>query len=634
MKKETKKNLISLTCALAFVAVGGGVALTQNHAKAEEILLIENNEMVLEEPEFRLKKAEEDENRNGLRFVVKAPNATELPEGTTETGTLVIPTELLNGELTVNTPDVHKFETKEAWNIYDDGAYTYAYFWNMSEFSYNVEMTYRAYIVKDGETYYTKTATTSLAEVALDFINKSTDDGEKAVADQFLLNYDVTFDVGDSSTTVNAQQVKYGSKLAEVVTPQLEGHTFNGWLLNGEAFDVENTAIKGDIELVADWELNTYAVTFKDVDGDTTRFETLEVDWNTTATAPEFIALEPYKADALVWNTEDGEAFDFDTPITENTTLVAKRTLSDLIDFTTMTRQPSELLGGTNVKWAMDFDNHVLTASNIWKKNENNARFYFADGIQLKKGDVIAVELQLVTAVDIGHLCVNEVAETWNDTTQWAKNTDTQTLYYNLKEDTFVEYIRFRTNHGSLAESLNLKKIEVRRTLDVPDYKNINIAELGGKPNNMSVVTTRGVQYSYYSHLEQAVICETYSNTSGPARIGALFTFPTEGDDVITVVAGMKISLVVKVELTNGALTADMKGGFYFNNGQWGANDNVVTVKADGTSTGYQTVSFTIAAGNAQIGSTLTEFNWKPWHTGNNVHTIYVKSVTIELPQA
>ncbi len=248
MKKTTRNNFISLTCALALVAVGGGVALHANHAKADELNVIPEDQMLLEEPEFRLKKAEEDDNHNGLRFVVKAPEATELPQGTTKTGTLVIPTELLEGELTVDTADVHDFDTTAAWNVYDDGAYSYAYFWNMSEFSYNVEMTYRAYIVMGGETYYTETATTSLAEVALDFMNKSTDEDEKAVAEQFLLNYNV--DIKDEDGAIATVPVKYGSSLvsaADYVEPTKAGH-----ILDWGEFD-PNAPVTGNTEVTVNW---------------------------------------------------------------------------------------------------------------------------------------------------------------------------------------------------------------------------------------------------------------------------------------------------------------------------------------------------------------------------------------------
>ena len=647
MKKETKKNLISLTCALAFVAVGGGVALTQNHAKAEEIKPIPENQMVLEEPEFRLKKAEEDENRNGLRFVVKAPNATELPEGTTETGTLVIPTDLLSGDLTVNTKDVHKFVTTEAWNIYeDDGAYTYAYFWNMSESSYNVEMTYRAYIVMGGTTYYTETATTSLAEVALDFINNSTDDGEKAVADQFLLKYDVTFVVGDSSTTVNAQQVKYGSKLTEVVTPELEGHTFNGWLLNGEAFDVKNTAIKGDIELVADWKVNTYAVTFKDVDGDTTRFETLEVDWNKTATAPEFIALEPYKADALVWNTEDGETFNFDTPITENTTLVAKRVVDNVIDFTTMTRLPSELMKSKNgFGWATD---DTLEGKRVLKVNalySGDSGFIFTFNEEDMIGAQIKVTFSTVSrATNNGvQLFLNNKVSAanlnwWSDGTNDANLGQyvTFTMHHTGDEALKGENLSLILNsgHGNGGHVLYIQRIEWYAPEDLSnfDFHNINFSELGenipvGLVANFGCNTQSATGYQSYSYntTEQALQGQgTQENkkidgdtTLSPINSNLYFTNRFYGLSILydqmpaeerVLPEGTKI--VVNMSCSSGTNIAI--NGWY---GAWystsGYKDVTITLKKEVT---LESISI---------------------HPGANSRTdFYVKSVTIELPQA
>lgn len=616
MKKEMKKNLISLTCALAFVAVGGGVALTQNHAKAEEINLIPENQMVLEEPEFRLKKAEEDENRNGLRFVVKAPNATELPEGTTETGTLVIPTDLLSGDLTVNTADVHKFVTTEAWNIYeDDGAYTYAYFWNMSEFSYNVEMTYRAYIVMGGETYYTETATTSLAEVALDFINKSTDDGEKAVADQFLLNYDVTFDVGASSTTVNAQQVKYGSKLTEVVTPELEGHTFNGWLLNGEAFDVENTAIKGDIELVADWKVNTYAVTFKDVDGDTTRFETLEVDWNTTATAPEFIALEPYKADALVWNTEDGEAFDFDTPITENTTLVAKRTLSDVIDFTTMTRLPSELMKSDKAAptLAQDGDKQALKAPGFWQSEY--FRLYLTDFENVLPGTELRIYMKALEADGNHALNVNgkwaqDVSNGVVNATEGEYELNVWRFNDSAQEYSKVTEISFCPYSPAAGATYWIEKIELVRPTALASLNLDFTASVGTNP-----IFSRKVSYNETEQALETTVCRGSINNMAEAPDANnlelyYYSLPVESR---TLPAGTVITV-------------------YMNNTHTACGANVTmndTYKAwVNASSGWVEAKISL-----KEETVLNSIGIYGAH-GSNWQTIYVKSVTIELPQA
>ena len=99
-----------------------------------------------------------------------------------------------------------------------------------------------------GETYYTETATTSLAEVALDFINKSTDDGEKAVADQFLLNYNV--DIKDGEGTIATVPVKYGTALSEA--PDFEEPTKAGHILDWGEFD-PSAPVTEDTEVTVNW---------------------------------------------------------------------------------------------------------------------------------------------------------------------------------------------------------------------------------------------------------------------------------------------------------------------------------------------------------------------------------------------
>lgn len=69
--------------------------------------------------------------------------------------------------------------------------------------------------------------------------------------------YTVTFDAqdGSESTTVSA---KLNSSVAEPADPARTGYTFNGWALNGSAFDFA-TLIDNDLTLTAQWISNTPA---------------------------------------------------------------------------------------------------------------------------------------------------------------------------------------------------------------------------------------------------------------------------------------------------------------------------------------------------------------------------------------
>ena len=72
----------------------------------------------------------------------------------------------------------------------------------------------------------------------------------------------VKFD-SKGGSAVAAQTVQKGGKATKPANPTRTGYTFKGWTLNGSAYNF-NTAVKGDITLVASWEKNVenYTVTF------------------------------------------------------------------------------------------------------------------------------------------------------------------------------------------------------------------------------------------------------------------------------------------------------------------------------------------------------------------------------------
>ncbi|MBN2898083.1 MAG: hypothetical protein JXO44_04825, partial [Clostridia bacterium] len=67
----------------------------------------------------------------------------------------------------------------------------------------------------------------------------------------------VTFDTGDYGSKVAAQLLDAGDKITSSTYTDRYGYDFEGWLLNGSAFDIDNTPITASIELVADWSLKT-----------------------------------------------------------------------------------------------------------------------------------------------------------------------------------------------------------------------------------------------------------------------------------------------------------------------------------------------------------------------------------------
>ena len=133
--------------------------------------------------------------------------------------------------------------------------------------------------------------------------------------------YTVTFDsVGGSAVT--AQTIEEGQKATKPADPTKSGYDFKGWTLNGSAYDF-NSAVNGDITLVATWEQQqvvptTYTVTFDSNGGSAVTAQTIEAGQKATKPA------DPTKAgyDFKGW-TLNGSAYDFNTAVNGDITLVA-----------------------------------------------------------------------------------------------------------------------------------------------------------------------------------------------------------------------------------------------------------------------------------------------------------------------
>lgn len=104
--------------------------------------------------------------RFGFRFNSELVNTDDV-----DVGILVIPTDLLTGELTVDTAKVQNVKAAtcfpEGSKYYADGAYSFAgVLTGIPTGSFDREITARGYIVIDGVTYYTETAATTYRAIA------------------------------------------------------------------------------------------------------------------------------------------------------------------------------------------------------------------------------------------------------------------------------------------------------------------------------------------------------------------------------------------------------------------------------------------------------------------------------------
>lgn len=145
--------------------------------------------------------------------------------------------------------------------------------------------------------------------------------------------YAVTFDVkggnqvtGDGITDGVLTDVEHGSTITAPTAPTREGYTFKGWYKETKCTTPWNFAtdkVTADTTLYANWEINTYTVTF-DTDGGSA-VESQSVQHGGKATAPSSPTKEGYDFDTWVTTKNGDDAFDFNNVIiTGNTTVYAK----------------------------------------------------------------------------------------------------------------------------------------------------------------------------------------------------------------------------------------------------------------------------------------------------------------------
>ena len=124
--------------------------------------------------------------------------------------------------------------------------------------------------------------------------------------------YTVTFDYGD----IPAQRVMKNKLAVKPADPYKENHDFTGWFADGVLFDF-STPVTGDLALTAGWSLTTHVVTFDANGGNVV----------TSQTVVHGSCASPVVPDRTYYTfngwTLKGVAFDLNTPVTEDITLVA-----------------------------------------------------------------------------------------------------------------------------------------------------------------------------------------------------------------------------------------------------------------------------------------------------------------------
>ena len=147
-----------------------------------------------------------------------------------------------------------------------------------------------------------------------------------------VTTYTVTFVTGEGGSPVQNQTVNAGAKATKPTTnPTKNGYTFKYWSTteNGSEYDF-NTAVNKNLTLYAVWEenndvppANTVTVTFVVPDeASSLPPDDQEISSGEKATKPTAPEMDGYTFKH--WSTtENGEAYDFNTPVTTNLTLYA-----------------------------------------------------------------------------------------------------------------------------------------------------------------------------------------------------------------------------------------------------------------------------------------------------------------------
>ncbi len=159
-----------------------------------------------------------------------------------------------------------------------------------------------------------------LNEEAYDFSTPVTSDitlTAKWIDEASVEKFTVTFNTNGGSV-VNVQTVIKGAKATKPADPTKEGYAFVEWQLNGKTYNF-NTVVTSNITLTAKWNQQKYTVTFNSNGGSAVSSQT--INSGAKATKPTNPTREGYIF--VEWQL-NGSAFNFNTAITSNITLIAK----------------------------------------------------------------------------------------------------------------------------------------------------------------------------------------------------------------------------------------------------------------------------------------------------------------------
>ena len=223
-----------------------------------------------------------------------------------------------------------------------------------------------------------------------------------------VVTYTVTFD-SNGGSAVTAQNIEAGQKATKPADPTKSGYDFKGWTLNGSAYDF-NTAVNGDITLVATWEQQqvvptVYTVTFDSNGGSAVTAQNIEAGQKATKPA------DPTKAgyDFKGW-TLNGSAYDFNTAVNGDITLVATWEQQQVVPTTYTVSFAANGGTGTMADVTGISGEYTLPENGFTAPDGKQFKAWSVGGVEKAVGDKITVTADTtVTAVwetiPAGHTC-------------------------------------------------------------------------------------------------------------------------------------------------------------------------------------------------------------------------------------
>ena len=141
--------------------------------------------------------------------------------------------------------------------------------WTLNDVAYNFETVVEKNIVLKAKWKKNETPNNTTTTPANNNNNNSSNNGNNNnnstnPPTPAAKKYTVTFN-SNNGTAVSSQTVTEGSKVNKPANPTRNGYTFAGWTLNGNTYDF-NSAVTGNITLVANWAQKTYTVKVSIVD--------------------------------------------------------------------------------------------------------------------------------------------------------------------------------------------------------------------------------------------------------------------------------------------------------------------------------------------------------------------------------